>query len=453
MKDQSSPTGASASNRASTRLLPSSIALSLAFGGEIAKAQIIRDSFGLDLRVSGRERTQDISCSNGFPSTSYILADLEVPTFGIDDEISRLTESLRFSLEGKSFTESLPTDTKDGPSSQLILTGGTRRMGPAEPPSTNMSYIEPPIATSIRPRILVVDDEILYSELIADILGDEYEMLLAANGNDALEIAGIRAPHLILLDVMMPGIDGYEVHKRLKADFRTCEIPVIFISGLGEVADETKALTLGAVDYITKPINSESVRARVKRQIALKLAQDKLIQLAETDGLTGLANRSHFDKMLAYECARHLRSGHELSLIMLDIDHFKAFNDTFGHVRGDECLRKIAQAMARTVLRATDLLARYGGEEFVVLLPETPLKGAVLLAERIRNCITDLKLPHPGSNLQTVTASLGVVSGRLLTTNSVSDVVQGADIELYAAKAAGRNCVSFRAIDRFGLAH
>jgi diguanylate cyclase (GGDEF)-like protein len=189
----------------------------------------------------------------------------------------------------------------------------------------------------------------------------------------------------------------------------------------------------------------------VKRQITLKLAKDNLTQLAETDGLTGLANRSHFDKMLAYECARHLRSGHELSLIMLDIDHFKAFNDTYGHVLGDKCLREVARAMAGTVSRATDLLARYGGEEFVLLLPETNLKGAVILAEKVRSCICDLELPHRDSNAGNVTASLGVVSGRLLTGTSIMDVVQAADIELYTAKAGGRNRVSFRAIDRFGL--
>jgi len=323
----------------------------------------------------------------------------------------------------------------------------------ATPLSSHMSHVEVPVPLFVRPSILVVDDEALYREVIADILGDEYEILFAANGMAAMEIAAIKVPDLILLDVVMPGINGYEVHERLKSDHRTCAIPVIFISGLGEVAAETKGLTQGAVDYITKPIISESVRARVKRQIALKLAQDKLTQLAETDGLTGLANRSHFDKMLAYECARHLRSGHELSLVMLDIDHFKAFNDTYGHVRGDECLREIARTMARTVSRATDLLARYGGEEFVVLLPETPLKGAVILAEFVRKCISNLDLPHRDSSTGHVTASLGVVSGRLLTSSSIMDVVHAADIELYAAKAGGRNRVSFHSIDGFGLTH
>jgi diguanylate cyclase (GGDEF)-like protein len=320
-------------------------------------------------------------------------------------------------------------------------------MNTATPPSSHMAETAVPALLSARPTILVVDDEVLYQELIADILDDEYEILFATNGMAALEIAAIKVPHLILLDVMMPGIDGYEVHRRLKADRRTCEIPVIFISGLG---DETKGLTLGAVDYITKPINREPVRARVRTQIARKLAQDRLARSAETDGLTGLANRSHFDKMLAYEFARHLRSGDELSLIMLDIDHFKNFNDTNGHLSGDECLRQVARALTRTASRATDLVARYGGEEFVVLLPETHLKGAVILAERIRKSISDVDLPQRDLSTGHVTASLGVVSSRLFAGSSIMGVVDEADIQLYAAKAGGRNRVSSQAMDRFG---
>jgi diguanylate cyclase (GGDEF)-like protein len=157
--------------------------------------------------------------------------------------------------------------------------------------------------------------------------------------------------------------------------------------------------------------------------------------------------------MLAYEYARHLRSGKELSLIMLDVDHFKAFNDTYGHISGDETLREIARAMTRTVTRATDLVARYGGEEFVVLLPETCLRGALTLAERIRNCIGDLALPHRDTSAGRVTASLGVVSGSFLDGSSIVDVLAQADIQLYAAKAGGRNRVAFRAIEKPGQTH
>ena len=311
----------------------------------------------------------------------------------------------------------------------------------------------PTLSSERRPTILVVDDEPLYLDLIADILGADYKILVADEGMTGLEIATNNVPHLILLDLMMPGIGGFEVYRCLKADSRTCEIPVIFITGMGDVATETKGLKMGAVDFINKPINPDLIKARVNTQINFKLMRDKLVLLAATDGLTGLANRFHFDGMLAYEYARHLRSGRELSLIMLDIDQFKVFNDTYGHISGDECLREVARAMTKTVSRATDLVARYGGEEFVVLLPETCLRGAVMLAERVRNCISDLALPHRDSSVGHVTASLGVVSGSFLKGRSIVDVLAEADIQLYAAKAGGRNRVAFRAIERFRQTH
>ena len=293
-----------------------------------------------------------------------------------------------------------------------------------------------------RPSVLVVDDEALHMDLIADTLGDDYEMLFAHEGEAALEIAAAKVPHLILLDVMLPGMDGYEVFRRLKADHRTREIPVIFITGLGDVAAETKGLKMGAVDYISKPINPAPVRARVNTQIDLKLTRDKLSQMAATDGLTGLANRARFDAMLAYEYSRHVRSGADLSLIMLDIDHFKAFNDAYGHVAGDNCLNDIARAISAVVLRGTDTVARYGGEEFVLLLPDTHLIGAVVLAEKVRKAISDLAIPHKYSSAKHVTASLGVASCGRHKMTSPWDIVIQADQQLYAAKADGRNRVA-----------
>ena len=299
-----------------------------------------------------------------------------------------------------------------------------------------------PSPETAQPSILVIDDESLDIELITDILGADYAMLFATDGVAGLGIAASKVPDLILLDVMMPGIDGYEVYKRLKADSRTSENPVIFLTGLGDVAAETKGLELGAVDYITKPINPEPLRARVNTHIKLKLARDKFALLATTDGLTGLANRSHFDAMLAYEYARHVRSRSELSLILLDIDDFKGFNDTYGHVSGDQCLRAIAGAISGVTTRATDIVARYGGEEFVLLLPETHLMGALKLAGKIRQSIIDLALPHIHSGAGIVTASFGVACARLHPASLIVDIVEEADRQLYAAKAGGRNRVA-----------
>jgi diguanylate cyclase (GGDEF)-like protein len=326
---------------------------------------------------------------------------------------------------------------------QVARAGGHMNINSTISSSESSLLAGTPLSSKTRPSVLVVDDESLYLDLIADILGDDYKVLVATEGVAGLEIAASNSPQLVLLDLMMPGIDGFEVYRCLKADQRTCSIPAIFITGRSDLAAEIKGLKMGAVDYITKPFNPDLVRARVNTHVNFKLMRDKLALLAATDGLTGLANRSHFDSMLAYEYARHLRSGKELSLVILDIDHFKAFNDIYGHVPGDECLREIARAMTRTVCRATDLLARYGGEEFVVLLPETHLKGAVVVAEKVRECISNLALTHSHSSTGYVTASLGVASRKFLAGSSIVDVVHEADMQLYEAKAGGRNRVSF----------
>lgn len=298
--------------------------------------------------------------------------------------------------------------------------------------------------TQPQPRILVVDDRLTNIELIADIFGEEYEVLFATEGEKALEIAATENPGVILLDVMMPGMDGYEVCRRLKANHRTEEIPVIFITALGDEEAETRGLELGAVDYVAKPFRPAVVKMRVKNQIELKLAREQLTRLAITDGLTGLANRRHFDNVLTLEYARHSRSGSELSLIMLDIDQFKAYNDTYGHIKGDDCLRQVAHAIGSAVGRPPDLAARYGGEEFVCILPETNQAGAVVVADRIRKAIIALAIPHGASNVaDCVTASLGVVTTRCVQGKSVLNIVAQADEQLYAAKCGGRNRIEF----------
>jgi diguanylate cyclase (GGDEF)-like protein len=306
---------------------------------------------------------------------------------------------------------------------------------PATPPSPELTA-----PVSRLPRLLVVDDDSSFFDLLADIFSSDYEVLSANDGPAALELAAQKSPNVILLDVMMPGIDGYEVCRRLKAGSDTGEIPIIFITGDGGAQSETKGLELGAADYIAKPINPAVVKARVDKQIALKRAQDNLYLLASTDGLTGLANRRSFDERLSYEYARHMRSGTQMSLILLDIDHFKIFNDSYGHLRGDECLRQVAQAIIRKVPRAVDLVARYGGEEFVMLLPETNLQGALVLGEKVRRSVSDLAMSHEHSSVEDhVTASLGVLCARCIPGRAIADIVTQADQQLYAAKVGGRN--------------
>jgi diguanylate cyclase (GGDEF)-like protein len=294
-------------------------------------------------------------------------------------------------------------------------------------------------------KILVVDDEPASIELIANLFKGQYEILFALSGERALELATKARPDLILLDVMMPGMDGFTVCARLKADPLTTAIPVLFITGRDDSAAETRGLELGAMDYITKPINPVVLKARSRNQIELKQARDRLAELAITDPLTGIANRRRLDEILAQEHARHARSGARLGLIMLDIDHFKAFNDTYGHVQGDDCLCAVAHALARTLKRATDLVARFGGEEFICVLIEQASAAATLeIAEALRTSVSDLNYPHTSSpTADHVTISLGAMTACCHARTSPSLLIQQVDAQLYKAKTSGRNRTCF----------
>lgn len=293
-----------------------------------------------------------------------------------------------------------------------------------------------------RPTILVVDDETINIELLADLLEDDYDVSFATGGEQALMLAAGDRPDLILLDVLMPGMDGYDVCARLKQDEVTAGIPVIFITALGDTEAETRGLDLGAVDYVTKPISPAILRARIRNHIELKRARDTLARLAATDGLTGLANRRSFDDRLAAEHRRLARSGGELSLILLDIDHFKPFNDTYGHLAGDDCLRQVGQALHGVARRPADLAARYGGEEFACILPGTDAAGARATAEQVRAAILALNIPHSASpTSDRVTASLGVITVACVPDQPIGEIIKAADAGLYRAKEAGRNRV------------
>ena len=289
--------------------------------------------------------------------------------------------------------------------------------------------------------ILVVDDMPANIDVLVSLLGGQYKVKAARSGEKALKIArSANPPDLILLDVVMPGVSGYEVCEQLKSDTDLASIPVIFITSLNEEEDEEKGLKMGAVDYITKPFRAAIVKARVENHLKLKSYQDLLKRQSALDGLTGLPNRRAFDELLAQEWRRGARLGSPLSLILLDIDHFKQFNDFYGHLAGDECLRKVAEQLAK-VGRVIDFVGRYGGEEFVCILPHTEREGAETFAERLQQAVIDLSVPHGQSSVADyVTISLGVAS--TLPSNSVSPetLIAAADELLYEAKGAGRNC-------------
>lgn len=292
--------------------------------------------------------------------------------------------------------------------------------------------------------ILIVDDDPINIEILKAALEDEYDIISATTGEKAIDLARKHHPDLILLDVIMPGMDGYDVCEHLKIDKRTEGIPVIFISGLNDMDAEIKGLQVGAIDYVTKPINPAVVQMRVHNHLELQRARNSLKRLATTDGLTDLANRRHFDDVLQHEFNRMSRLRHPLSLIMLDIDFFKKFNDGYGHVMGDSCLKQVAYTIRGNLNRPADFGARYGGEEFACILPDTDLKGAIAIAENIRLSIKNLNIPHRNSSVaDCVTASLGIFTVFDYSKTSPSKLISKADEQLYLAKEKGRNRVCF----------
>ncbi len=296
-------------------------------------------------------------------------------------------------------------------------------------------------------RILIVDDAPENIRILAQALKTDYKTTFATAGAQAIKFAmSEEPPDLILLDIMMPEMDGYEVCRRLKAEHKTKNIPVIFITAMNQEEDETKGLDIGAVDYIIKPFSMAIVKARVRTHLELKRHRDILENLSSLDGLTAIPNRRRFDEVLQTEWRHCMRESSPLSLVMIDIDYFKNFNDTRGHQAGDDCLKRVAKALANSVKRPMDIVARYGGEEFAAILPKTDRDGAVFVAETMRDNIESLNISHPNSPVADyVTISLG--SATVLPDNrSDSDIlVKAADDALFQAKREGRNCI--RGID------
>ncbi len=294
-----------------------------------------------------------------------------------------------------------------------------------------------------RSRILVVDDVPVNVAMLGEAFAADYEVLVATSGERALELA-VRSPQpdLILLDILMPGMSGLEVCRRLRDDLQTHHIPLMFITSKGEQADEEKGLSLGAADYIVKPFHLPIVKARVRTQLELKRKTDLLEELAARDGLTGLPNRRAFDERLDQEWRRARRSCTSLGLIMLDVDEFKRYNDHYGHRPGDDCLRAVSGCIAGALQRASDFAARYGGEEFVVLLPGASIQEINHVAERIRQCVERRAILHAVSQTApVVTVSLGTTHCWPRDSAGSQVCVEAADQMLYEAKRRGRNRV------------
>ncbi|MGA2551660.1 MAG: diguanylate cyclase [Burkholderiaceae bacterium] len=314
----------------------------------------------------------------------------------------------------------------------------------------------------MNPSILLVDDDASSIQIISRILAGVGQVRFATTGEVALRLARDSPPDLVVLDAEMPGMSGFQVCEALKADPSLTNVPVIFVTSHNEAAFEVAGFNVGAADFIAKPVNPSLVLARVKSQLRNKKMADELRRIATVDVLTGVANRRQFERFLEVEWRRTRRWEAPLSILMIDVDHFKRYNDRYGHPTGDACLRSVAQALLGASLRPADLVARYGGEEFVILLPHTPRAGAEHVAHGVLEAVESLAIPHEKSGTSRhVTVSIGVscydensrcwVSGspaaRFASASRPScasiDLVEAADKALYLAKQSGRAQAKF----------
>jgi diguanylate cyclase (GGDEF)-like protein len=296
----------------------------------------------------------------------------------------------------------------------------------------------------VKPKVLVVDDERMNLNALHGLLRDQYQVMAAISGEQALKAALSGQPDLILLDINMPEMDGLEVCRRLKQDPLTNEIPVIFITGKTEEEDEVRGFEVGAVDYIPKPFNPVIVKARVQTHARLKRQSDLLKALAYRDGLTGIPNRRRFEEWAAQELQRCDRLQAMVAGIMIDIDHFKLYNDHYGHQQGDECLIRVAQTLQEVALVHGDgMMARYGGEEFVGLFKVADAGRASQLANELVQRANAMGLPHAKSSTNPcVSISLGVCISEPAPGRTVHELIKQADAQLYQSKTTGRNRAS-----------
>lgn len=291
--------------------------------------------------------------------------------------------------------------------------------------------------------ILVVDDEPINIQLVHQLLSSEYDIFMATSGSDAVKICRQERPDLVLLDVNMPDISGLEVCRQLKADSDTYDIPVIFITSFTDTQSEIDCWEAGALDFVRKPINQLTLINRVKSHLTLKFQSDILKKHAYSDGLTSIPNRRYFDENCHDFWQRCEKSNQGISLILFDIDYFKLYNDHYGHLAGDDCLRSIAQLLDNEVTTTSKgFVARYGGEEFVAVIPNLRCSQVEKLIQLIYKKVLELNIEHVTSllNSKQVTLSAGAAFCHFPSSKTLEEALEITDVQLYQAKENGRNC-------------
>jgi diguanylate cyclase (GGDEF)-like protein len=295
--------------------------------------------------------------------------------------------------------------------------------------------------TTRKNTLLIVDDDNSSLMMLSHILEKEYSVRVASDGVSALRIAETYVPALILLDIVMPEMDGYQVFNALYDSEKTPHIPAIFITGLNNNNDEKRGLELGAVGYISKPFDDMIVKLRVHHQVRIVNQLRTIEHLSMMDQLTGIPNRRNFDNRLRAEWGRAMRENIPISLLIMDVDRFKDYNDTYGHQQGDKALCLVAEVLTHTLKRTSDFAARWGGEEFAVLLPHTDSAGGLAIGEQIRKNVEEAEVPRENGEITKLAVSIGVNAHIPTTDCSIGDFFSGADRGLYKAKNSGRNRV------------
>ncbi|MCZ2496470.1 diguanylate cyclase [Xylophilus sp. Kf1] len=294
----------------------------------------------------------------------------------------------------------------------------------------------------IKPTVLVIDDSEYSHFIISEVLSADYRVISAHTGAEGLRMAEEYQPELILLDVVMPGMSGFDVFQDLRSTHATAGIKVVFLTGLNSPEDEARALILGASDFITKPFNIQVLYARVATHIRQSQALIQMEKNASLDGLTGIPNRRKFDEAFYSEFERARRANLDLSVALIDIDFFKQYNDHYGHIEGDKTLKWVAQVVQSFARRPGDLAARYGGEEFALILPNLDNTHVHSIGDMLCRAVENLKIEHHYSGIgEVLTVSVGFSSCQWNTQADLTglQLIEKADERLYQAKAAGRN--------------
>jgi diguanylate cyclase (GGDEF)-like protein len=295
--------------------------------------------------------------------------------------------------------------------------------------------------------ILVVDDDSSDLMVLSHILRPEYTIYTAKNGVSAIKKKKKYLPDLILLDILMPDMDGYEVLSALRRPKKTKNIPVIFVTGLNSTEDERKGLKLGAVDYIVKPFDDIIVKLRVALQIKFVNQLHTIERLSTTDPLTNIPNRRAFDRRLSEEWRRAVREIQPITIMIIDLDHFKRYNDKYGHQQGDKALLCVAGILEQTAKRPTDFAARWGGEEFMLLLSNSDAQAGLKVSENLRKNVERAEITLGDGTVTKITVSIGVRSQIPMRDSVLDDFISDADKALFTAKREGRNKVRIHSAD------